>query len=156
VGPGRAHPDRQGHRRPAQPEHGLLAHRARQAGFAIYTGSFTAALFIDFCQKLLHDADRPVYLVVDGHPTPKAKAIKRFVEATNGKLKLFLLPAYSPQLNPDEWVWKNVKHERVGRTSVHNADEFKNKVICTLRRLQNKTHIVRAFFADPELRYIIA
>jgi transposase len=25
------------------------------------------------------------------------------------RLKLFLLPAYSPELNPDEWVWKNVK-----------------------------------------------
>ena len=25
------------------------------------------------------------------------------------RLKLFLLPAYSPELNPDEWVWNNVK-----------------------------------------------
>ena len=66
------------------------------------------------------------------------------------------MPAYSPQLNPDEWVWKTVKHDRVGRTTVRNADEFKNKVIGALRRLQNRTHIVRAFFADPELRYITA
>jgi transposase len=70
--------------------------------FATYTGSFTAALFIDFCKKLLHDTDGPVYLVVDGHPTHKAKAVKTFVEGTNGKLKLFVLPAYSPHLNPDE------------------------------------------------------
>jgi hypothetical protein len=47
-------------------------------------------------------------------------------------------------------------HDRVGRTSARNAAEFKNKVIGTLRRLQNKTHIIRAFFADPELRYITA
>jgi transposase len=124
--------------------------------FSTYTGSFTAALFIDFCKKLLHDTGGPVYLVVDGHPTHKAKAVKRFVEATNGKLKLFVLPAYSPQLNPDEWVWKNVKHDRVGRTSVKNADEFQAKIISALRRLQNMPHIVRAFFADPELQYITA
>ncbi|MGH8823853.1 MAG: transposase, partial [Jiangellaceae bacterium] len=124
--------------------------------FATYTGSFTAALFIDFCRKLLHDTDGPVYLVVDGHPTHKAKTVKRFVEGTNGRLKLFVLPAYSPQLNPDEWVWKNVKHDRVGRTSVRTADQFKATIIGALRRLQKLPHIVRAFFADPDLRYITA
>jgi transposase len=124
--------------------------------FATYTGGFTAATFIDFCTKLLADTGHAVYLVVDGHPTHKAKAVKDFVASTDGRLKLFILPAYSPHLNPDEWVWKNVKHDRVGRTSVRHAAEFKNKVIRALRRLQNKTHIVRAFFADPELRYITA
>jgi transposase len=124
--------------------------------FSTYTGSFTAALFIDFCKKLLHDTDGPVYLVVDGHPTHKAKAVKEFVASTGGQLKLFVLPAYSPQLNPDEWVWKNVKHDRVGRTSVKNADEFKAKIIGALRRLQNMPYIIRAFFADPDLRYITA
>jgi Glyoxalase/Bleomycin resistance protein/Dioxygenase superfamily len=32
-------------------------------------------------------------------------------------LRLFVPPAYSTQLNPDEWVWKNIKHDRVGRIS---------------------------------------
>jgi transposase len=122
--------------------------------FATYTGSFTAATFIDFCKKLINDTGGPVYLIVDGHPTHKGKAVTRFVESTNGRLKLFILPAYTPQLNPDEWVWKNIKHDRIGRTSVHNADEFKAKIISALRRLQNMPHLVRAFFGDPDLRYI--
>ena len=36
-----------------------------------YTGSFTAAMFIDFCTRLLGDTDGPVYLVVDGHPVER-------------------------------------------------------------------------------------
>jgi transposase len=36
------------------------------------------------------------------------------VASLNGRLKLFFLPGYSPELNPDEWVWKNVKHDQVG------------------------------------------
>jgi hypothetical protein len=60
--------------------------------FATYTGSFTAATFIDFCKKLLADTGRAVYLVVDGHPTHKAKAVKDFVASTDGRLKLFILP----------------------------------------------------------------
>jgi transposase len=124
--------------------------------FSTYTGSFTAARFIEFCRKLLADTDGPVYLVVDGHPTHKAKAVKDFVAATEGRLKLIVLPAYSPQLNPDEWVWKNIKHDRVGRTSVTSADEFKAKIVSALRRLQKLPHVVRAFFGDPDLHYITA
>ncbi|MFN2535493.1 MAG: IS630 family transposase, partial [Pseudonocardiaceae bacterium] len=124
--------------------------------FSTFTGSFTATRFIEFARKLMADADGPVYLVVDGHPAHRAKLVKQFVAATGGKLTLFVLPAYSPQLNPDEWVWNNVKHDRVGRTSVRDADEFKTKIIGALRRLQKLPHIVRAFFADPDLHYITA
>ena len=124
--------------------------------FSTYTGSFTAQHFIEFCKRLLADTDGPVYLVVDGHPTHKAKLVKQFVAGTDGRLKLFVLPAYSPQLNPDEWVWKNVKHDRVGRTTPRTAEEFKANVVAALRRLQRLPHIVRAFFADPDLAYITA
>jgi transposase len=124
--------------------------------FSTFTGSFTAARFIEFARKLLADTAGPVYLVVDGHPVHRAKLVKEFVAATDGQMRLFVLPAYSPQLNPDEWVWKNVKHDRVGRTSVTGPDEFKSKVIGALRRLQKLPHVVRAFFADPDLRYITA
>jgi transposase len=124
--------------------------------FSTYTGSLTGARFIEFCRKLIADTDGPVYLVVDGHPTHRSKAVKEFVASTDGQLRLFVLPAYSPQLNPDEWVWKNVKHDRVGRTSATGPDDFKAKVISALRRLQKMPHIIRAFFADPDLRYITA
>ena len=49
-----------------------------------------------------------------------------------------------------------MKHDRVGRTSVTGPDDFKAKIVSALRRLQKMPHIVRAFFADPELRYITA
>ena len=47
-------------------------------------------------------------------------------------------------------------HDRVGRISITGPDEFKTKVIGALRRLQKMPHIVRAFFADPDLHYITA
>src|ERR687890_235488 len=124
--------------------------------FSTYTGSLTGARFIEFCRKLMHDTAGPVYLVVDGHPVHRSKLVKQFVASTDRQLKLFVLPAYSPQLNPDEWVWKNVKHDRVGRTSTTGPEDFKAKIIGALRRLQKMPHIVRAFFADPDLRYITA
>jgi transposase len=70
--------------------------------FAVYDGTTNAATFIDFCKRLLHDAAGPVYLIVDGHPAHRATATKEFAASTQGRLKLFFLPGYSPELNPDE------------------------------------------------------
>jgi transposase len=123
--------------------------------FSVVQGTVNAELFIEFCKKLLHDAAGPVYLIVDGHPAHRAKVTREFVTSTDGRLKLFTLPSYSPQLNPDEWVWKNVKHDRIGRTPVRGAEDLKNKAVAALRRLQRLPALVRAFFADPNLRYII-
>ena len=76
------------------------------------------------------------------------------MESTDGRLRLFFLPGYSPQLNPDEWVWKNVKSDRVGRAGISGPDQFKALAVGALRRLQAMPHIVRGFFADPDLAYI--
>ena len=127
-----------------------------QLRFACYAGRFTAATFLDFCTRLLRDAPGPVFLVVDGHPTHKAKKVQRFVASTQGRLRIFTLPGYSPELNPDEWVWKNVKADRVGRAGIASSDDLKAKAFSALRRLQRMPHVVRGFFADPNLRYITA
>jgi transposase len=124
--------------------------------FAVYEGNTNAASFIDFCKRLMHDASGPVYLIVDGHSAHHAKVTSEFVASTKGKLKLFFLPGYSPQLNPDEWVWKNVKHDRIGKTGVTSQDDLKSKAIGALRRLQKLPRLVRGFFADPSLSYITA
>src|ERR687890_399593 len=124
--------------------------------FMIHEGTVNAAVFIDFCKRLLRDADGPVYLIVDGHPAHRARITTEFVASTEGRLQLFLLPAYSPELNPDEWVWKNVKHDRAGKTTVTSKDDLKATVISALRRLRKLPTLVRGFFLDPCLRYITA
>ena len=124
--------------------------------FTVHKGTVTAKVFIDFCTRLLHDTDGPVYLVVDGHPTHRAKATTEFVASTDGRLKLFFLPGYSPELNPDEWVWKNVKHDRIGKTGVTSQDDLKSKAVSALPRLQKLPTLIRGFFHDPHPRYTTA
>ena len=51
-------------------------------------------------------------------------------------------------------MWKNIQHDRVGRAGVTGPDQFKALAVKALRRLQRMPHIVRGFFADPNLAYI--
>ena len=124
--------------------------------FAAYDGNLNGSVFIDFCRRLLHDAPGPVFLVLDGHPVHRSKAVKAFAASTGGRLRLWFLPGYSPELNPDEWVWKHVKHDRIGRAGVTGPEDLKAKALAALHRLQKLPHLVQSFFRDPNLRYITA
>jgi transposase len=124
--------------------------------FATVDGELDAAKFIDFCRKLLHDTPGPVFLVVDRHPVHRSVAVKRFAASTDGRLRVFFLPPYSPELNPDAWVWNNVKHDRVGRAGIDSQEDLKGKALAALHRLQKLPDLIRGFFHDPNLRYITA
>jgi transposase len=124
--------------------------------FAAYEGSLNGSVFIDFCRRLLQDTSGPVFLVLDGHPVHRSKAVQQFAASTNGRLRLCFLPGYAPELNPDEWVWKHVKHDRLGRAGVSGPEDLKAKALAALHRLQKLPGLVRSFFRDPNLRYITA
>jgi len=112
--------------------------------------------FIDFLKALLDSVPGKVFLIVDGHPVHKAKKVKEFAEnKAGGRLKIFFLPPYSPDLNPDEWVWNNVKNARVGHGVIMGKNDLKAKAISALRRLQKLPDLVRGFFRDPHLAYIL-
>lgn len=124
--------------------------------FAAYDGNLNGKVFIDFCRRLLHDSPGPVFLVLDGHPVHRSNAVKQFAASTGGRLRLCFLPGYAPELNPDEWVWKHVKHDRIGRAGVSGPEDLKAKALAALHRLQKLPHLVQGFFRDPGLRYITA
>src|SRR3954467_7768095 len=128
--------------------------------FSVLPGTLTGARFIAFLQRLISDAQRagtgPVFCIVDNHPVHRAKTVDRFVASTRGARRLHRLPAYSPRLNPDEWVWKNVKHDGVAPAAPKGPQQMKAVITARLRRLQRLPHILRGFFGDPDLAYITA
>jgi transposase len=71
--------------------------------FAAYDGNLNGTVFLDFCRRLLHNSPGPVFLILDGHPVHRSKAVRQFAAATGDRLRLFFLPGYAPELNPDEW-----------------------------------------------------
>jgi len=124
--------------------------------FRVQEGSMNAGKFIGFLKALLDSVPGKIFLIVDGHPVHRAKKVSEFVkEKADGRLSIFFLPPYSPDLNPDEWVWNNVKNDRIGRGVIISADDLKAKAIGALRRLQKLPGIVRGFLRDPKLAYIL-
>jgi transposase len=120
--------------------------------FMLHEGSVTATVFKEFLSRLMIGATKPVFVVVDGHPIHKAKLVQEYVASLDGQLKLFFLPPYSPQLNPDEQVWAHVKRQ-VAKRFVQNKEEMKRLAIGALRRIQKLPELVKSFFRQPECQY---
>lgn len=123
-----------------------------QLRFMIFEGSATATTFCDFLTRLCEGVDRKIFLIVDGHAIHRAKRVKERLATLNHQIELFFLPPYSPQLNPDEWVWNHVKR-RVAKTVVHTKEELKAAVLSALRSLQRLPTLVQRFFQDKACRY---
>jgi transposase len=81
--------------------------------------------------------------------------VKDHIETFGGKLEVYTLPSYSPELNPIEQAWNNVKHHGVGRKKVFGPDQLKSIVIGQMRRLQRLPSIVKAFFSHPDCAYTL-
>jgi transposase len=116
-------------------------------------GGVNADVFIEFLKRLMAGAKKPIYLIVDRGPAHIAKKTKAFVETLNGKLRLFYLPPYSPDCNPDELVWKHLKADTVGRMVTTNKADFKSKITSSMRSLQKRPAKIRAFYQKPSLKY---
>lgn len=121
--------------------------------FMTVKGKMTADRFIEFLERLLKNQSKPVFLIVDGHPVHRSARVRAFVESTEGRLKLFHLPAYSPELNPDEQVWNQLKNHRIGKMFIKSLDDMVEKVGSALRSIQRSPALIRSFFQHRECRY---
>ncbi len=121
--------------------------------FMVIDGRLNAGKFREFLGRLMHGARRPVFLIVDGHSVHRSDAILRFVASTNGRLRLFHLPPYSPALNPGELVWNNLKN-RVGRKLAGSREELEATVLSFFKSLQESPRKVRDLFREKHVRYV--
>jgi transposase len=120
--------------------------------FMLHDGTVTAAVFKTFLQRLMVGATNPVFVVVDGHPAHKSALVRQYIASQTGRLQLFFLPPYSPQLNPDEQVWAHVKR-RVSSQLVESKDEMKQLALGALRRIQKLPALVKSFFGHNDCLY---
>jgi len=133
----------------------LISAVSAQGGFRFMAvrGRVNAVEFIDFMERLIHGVEQKVFLIVDGHPVHKARRVNRFVESHKDRLQLFYLPPYSPELNPDERVWNDLKNNAVGKQVITTPKELHRAVINHLRSIQKSPARVRSYFNNETTKY---
>ena len=120
---------------------------------AVYTGNFNATRFVGFLKDFRRVRQGKVYLVVDGHPSHRAKLVSQYVQSTRGLLELHFLPPYAPDLNPDEFVWQHTKTNGVAKKPLRQGESLRERVTQDLADVKANRKLVRSFFGAASVAY---
>ena len=121
--------------------------------FMVYKDAMNADLFTKFMGRLIKDAGRKVFLVVDNLRTHHSKLVKEWLDAHKDEIEVFYLPSYSPELNPDEYLNCDMKAAVHSGLPARNEKELKTKVVSHMRKLQKLPQRITKYFKHPRINY---
>ena len=130
-----------------------VVNRLGHLRFMVTRKRIGATVFIEFLKRLIHGSKRMIFLIVDRHPAHRAKLVQEYLNTVSDRIRLYFLPPYAPELNPDEYVWNDLKNNAVGRMSIKSQTELKKAAISHLRFLQKSPNLVKSFFCAPSTQY---
>jgi len=121
--------------------------------FMVFQRRFTVPVFLRFLRRLVKQANRKTFLIVDSHPVHRSRAVAKWLQEHVEQIELFFLPGYSPDLNPDEMLNNDVKSNAVGKRRPHNRPQLMRHVRTYLGRRREKPELVRRYFHADTVRY---
>ncbi len=105
--------------------------------FPTFPGSYNAAGLIGFLRDLKkHLRRQPAILIWDGLPAHKSREMRAYLESQKSWLSVEMLPGYSPDLNPVEDLWGNVKGQELANRCVEGLADAEAALRSGLERVR--------------------
>lgn len=124
--------------------------------YHLYSGKFNADKFVECLQSFMKYRKKPVIMIMDGHPVHKAKKVKEYVVSLGGKLNIYLLPPYAPDLNPDELVWNQMRHMGTSKKPLKEGESLKQRATNDLQAIKENIALVKSFFEHQSVSFAAA
>jgi transposase len=121
--------------------------------FMMYNENMTARVLLRFMKRLIKDAGRKVVLILDNLRVHHAKLVKAWLKRHSSEIEVFYLPAYAPDLNPDEYLNNDLKNGIRTSSPARSQSDLQGKVIGHMRMLQQIPERVAAYFRHPSIKY---
>ena len=121
--------------------------------FVLYKDNMNADKLIDFMRRLIRDAGRKVYLVLDNLRVHHAKKTMEWVKAHESEIALFFLPPYAPEYNPDELLNGDLKRGIGKRPSPRSVEELTHNVRSHMKKVQLNKKKIQGFFGSKTTSY---
>jgi transposase len=121
--------------------------------FLTYERSMTAALFVTFLEKLLHETAKEVFLILDRLPAHEAKVVEEWVAEHADRIELFWLPKYAPELNADEYLNNDLKGSINAEGLPGDKEDLRSRIERFMSQLLHLPKHVRDYFLHPYVQY---
>jgi hypothetical protein len=119
----------------------------------IVEGAVNAPTFIRFLERLIREARCKVFLILDRLKVHRARLVQGWLAEHSTEIEVHYLPAYSPELNPDEGVHADLKQVVPRKAPARSKPQLKRAAISHMRSLANRPQRIRAIFQHPQFRY---
>jgi transposase len=119
----------------------------------VLDGAIKAPVLIRFLQRLIRDAKRKVFLILDRLRVHRSAAVREWLARHKAKIEVSYLPSYSPELNPDEGLNADLKQHITRKAPMRSKQQLKQAAISHMRRLAKSPARVRSFFRQKPVRY---
>ena len=116
-------------------------------------GTIATKQVLVFLRHLLRHIRGRIILIWDNINPHKAVSVKRFAQDHRRRLSIEHLPAYSPELNPDEWVWRYLKHVELANFAPRNLAELKVALREAVQRIRMRPSLMRSFLEASDLSF---
>ena len=123
--------------------------------FMIYEETMNQQLLLDFMKRLVKDAPRKVFFILDNLRVHHGKLVAAWLQENKDKIEVFFLPPYSPEINPDEYLNHALKLDVHSGNHPRTKKDIRHKVESFMRRLQHHKENVSAFFLHKSLSYCL-
>jgi transposase len=124
--------------------------------FMIYTGRMNASLFLIFLGRLVRNAEKKVFLIVDNLRVHEAAEVKEWLTGKEEQIEIFYLPKYAPELNPDEYLNCDVKGNVNEQGLPQSREDLKSRVKNFMHRLAKLPERIASYFQHPCIQYACA
>ena len=121
--------------------------------FMTYKGALDAAVFLTFLARLVAGASRKVLLIVDRLQAHKTPQVEAWVAARRDRIEVFYLPAYSPELNPVEYLNNDMKGSVNEAGLPPDRGTLRGRLLGFMRRLARLPEHVISYFLHPWTQY---
>lgn len=121
--------------------------------FTISKESVNANTLIDFMRKLVHDAERKVFLILDNLRVHHAKKVSAWLEKHKDKIEIFFLPPYAPEYNPDEYFNSDLKRSVGNRPMPKDDIQLESYARSFLKFDQLRPERVKSYFLSKHVLY---
>jgi len=121
--------------------------RDGRSAFQTHDTSINGLLAARFLKHLQHTIDERLLVIWDGSPIHRSRAGKALLEQARGAIWLERLPGYAPDLNPDESVWRHLKHVQMANLCSPTLEVHRQELRKAIRRFKHRQAVlIPAFF----------
>ena len=124
----------------------------RDMKFNCLEGRMNGARLVEFLKRLRTDVGRPIIVIADNASYHRSGPVQSYVAQSQGELIVENLPAYCPELNPDEQVWNHAK-ARLAKRFVATKEEFKAALFSIMLSIQRTSNLILSFFRFADTKY---